>query len=141
MSNSLVFSAERKNLLLKYICRRNLRRIGLLKTIYAMKKGMLLSAAYRGRGPDVGFVRRASRRPPQPQRVKPRLNGSPATGSRFADDDNNDAHGRRLLIAKAGRGCVCCRHGPVGRLRISKSSTEFDRPQAGGYSRDCAQDF
>jgi hypothetical protein len=31
------------------------------------------------------------------------LNGSAAT-SRFADDDNNDAHGRRLLIAKAGRG-------------------------------------
>jgi hypothetical protein len=30
-------------------------------------------------------------------------NGGPATGSRFADDDDN-AYGRRLLIAKAG--CV-----------------------------------
>jgi hypothetical protein len=38
--------------------------------------------------------------------------GGSAATSRFADDDNNDAH-RRLLIAKAGRGCVCCRHGPV----------------------------
>jgi hypothetical protein len=28
-------------------------------------------------------------------------NGSPANGSRFADDDH-DAYGRRLLIAKAG---------------------------------------
>ena len=45
-------------------------------------------------------------------------NGSPANGSRFADDDNNDAYGRRLLIAKAERGCVCCRHGPVAMLRI-----------------------
>jgi hypothetical protein len=32
-------------------------------------------------------------------------NGSPATGSRFADDDDNDAYGRRLLIAKA-RGAI-----------------------------------
>ena len=63
-------------------------------------------------------------------------NGSAAT-SRFADDDNNDAHGRRLLIAVTGRGCVCRKHGPVGRrLRISTSSTEFDRPQAGGYICD-----
>jgi hypothetical protein len=31
-------------------------------------------------------------------------NGSPANGSRFADDDN-DAYGRRLLIAKA-RGAI-----------------------------------
>ena len=49
--------------------------------------------------------------------------------------DNNDTYGRRLLIDRAGRDCVCCRHGPLGLLRISKSSTEFDRPQAGGYSR------
>jgi hypothetical protein len=33
-------------------------------------------------------------------------NGSPATGSRFADDDN-DSHGRRLLIDGAGRGYGC----------------------------------
>jgi hypothetical protein len=49
--------------------------------------------------------------------------GSTATYYWRADNDNNDAH-RRLLIAKAGRGCLCRRHGPVGRLRISKSSTE-----------------
>ena len=106
-----------------------------------MKKGMILSATLAVVGLDAGFVlehdagddhdHNASNHSP---------NGSPATGSRVADDDNNDAHGRRLLIAKAGRGCVCRRHGPVGRLRISKSSTEFDRSQAGGYSRDCAQD-
>ena len=51
-------------------------------------------------------------------------NGSPANGSRFADDDDNDAYGRRLLIGKAERGWVCCRHGHCGNLRISKSSTD-----------------
>ena len=48
-------------------------------------------------------------------------NGSTATYYWRADDDNNDAH-RRLLIAKAGRGWVRCRHGLYGRLGISKSS-------------------
>ena len=48
----------------------------------------------------------------------------PAT-SRVALDDNNDARGR-LLIARAARGYVCRRHGPVGRLRNSKSCTGFD---------------
>ena len=51
-------------------------------------------------------------------------NGSPANGSRFADDDN-DSHGRRLLIDGAGRGYRCCRHRPVGRVPISKSGTEM----------------
>jgi len=74
----------------------------------------------------------------------------PAT-SRVALDDNNDARGR-LLIARAGRGCVCRRHGPVGRLRNSKSCTGFDRPQVrtsdgfvlrriGRYSRDALRIF
>ena len=106
-----------------------------------MKKAMLLSGVVSGRGPDAGFVLEHDARDYHDHNASNHSpNGSPATGSRFADDDNNDAHGRRLLIAKAGRGCVCCRHGPVGRLRISKSSTEFDRPQAGGYSRERAQD-
>ena len=34
-------------------------------------------------------------------------NGSPANRSRFADDDN-DSHGRRLLIDGAGRSYRCC---------------------------------
>ena len=50
-------------------------------------------------------------------------NGSAAT-SRCADDDNNDAHGRRLLIAEAGRGCVCCRHARAGHPRISKAALD-----------------
>jgi len=39
-------------------------------------------------------------------------NGGAAT-SRFADDDN-DAYERRLLIAKAGRGCGCLQARPCG---------------------------
>ena len=40
--------------------------------------------------------------------------GSTATYYWRADNDNNDARGqRRLLIAKAGRGCVCRRYGPL----------------------------
>jgi hypothetical protein len=42
-------------------------------------------------------------------------NDSPATA--HANNDYNDAHGRRLLIARACRGCV-----PCGRLRISKAA-------------------
>ena len=33
-------------------------------------------------------------------------------------DDYNDPHERRLLIADVRRGCVCCSHGPVGRIRV-----------------------
>ena len=68
--------------------------------------------------------------------------GSTATYYWRADNDNNDARGhRRLLIAKAGRGCVCRRHGPVGPSSHFKKQTEFDRPQAGGYSRDALRIF
>jgi hypothetical protein len=37
-----------------------------------------------------------------------------------ADNDNNARGQRRLLIAKAGRGCVCDRYGP---LRLSSHLT------------------
>ena len=66
--------------------------------------------------------------------------GSTATYYWRADDDNNDAH-RRLLIAKAGRDWVRCRHGLYGRLGISKSSTEFER-RTGRWLQSCrAQSF
>ena len=43
------------------------------------------------------------------------FNGSTATYYWRADNDNNDPRGqRRLLIVKAGRGCVCHRYGPLG---------------------------
>jgi len=33
-------------------------------------------------------------------------------------DDYNDPHERRLLIADVRRGCVCCRPGRLGRIRV-----------------------
>jgi len=106
-----------------------------------MKKGMILSAVLS----VVGLMLvSCSTSEPEATTTTTRqttgYNGSAPT-SRFADDDNNDAYGRRLLIVKAGRGWGCCRHGSVGHLRISKSNTEFDRSRPGGYIRECAQDF
>jgi hypothetical protein len=48
-------------------------------------------------------------------------NGSPANGSRFADDDN-DAYGRRLLIAKAGARLRLLQAWPCGHLRFQKAA-------------------
>jgi hypothetical protein len=79
------------------------------------------------RGSDVGFVLELDAGDDHNHNASNHGHG-PATSYRCADDDNNDARGR-LLIARAGRGYVCRRHGPVGRLRISKSCTGFDRPQ------------
>ena len=79
-----------------------------------------------GGGPDVGFVLELDTRDDYNHNASNHGHG-PAT-SRVALDDNNDARGR-LLIARAGRGYLCRRHGPVGRLRNSKSCTGFDRPQ------------
>ena len=39
-----------------------------------------------------------------------------------ADDDDNDARRQRLLIAKAGRGCFCRRHGPVAVSAFRKAA-------------------
>jgi hypothetical protein len=47
----------------------------------------------------------------------------------YNTNDYNNAHERRLLIPKSAHGFVCCKHGPCGRLRVSKGSTEFDRLQ------------
>ena len=82
--------------------------------------------------PDAGFVLEYARDHHDHNASNHSRNGSSATGSRFADDDDNNAYGRQLLIAKAGRGYGCRMQGPVGHLRISKSSTEFDRSQAVG---------
>ena len=51
---------------------------------------------------DAGFVLEYARDHHDHDASNHSPNGSPATGSRFADDDNN-AYGRQLLIAKAGR--------------------------------------
>ena len=67
-------------------------------------------------GPDVGFVLELDTGDDHNHNASNHGHGS-AASCRVAHDDNNDAH-RRLLIAKAGRGCVYRRHGPVGRLRI-----------------------
>jgi len=74
--------------------------------------------------------------------------GRGSATSRVALDDNNDARGR-LLIARAGRGCVCCR--PCGRLRIERQMN-CNRPQVrtsdgfvlrriGRYSRESHLEF
>jgi hypothetical protein len=54
-------------------------------------------------GPDVGFVLKLDTRDDHNHNASNHGHG-PATGARVAHDDNNDAYGRRLLIAKAGRG-------------------------------------
>ena len=77
-----------------------------------MKKGMILSAALS----VVALMLVSCAGEPEATTTTTRQTtvttaAPPPTG--FADDDNNDAHGRRLLIAKAGRGYVCRRHGPV----------------------------
>jgi hypothetical protein len=38
----------------------------------------------------------------------------------YTNDDYNDSHGRRLLIDKAARGCVCCWHGLVAVAAFQK---------------------
>jgi hypothetical protein len=54
--------------------------------------------------------------------------GHDSAATAHTNDDYNDAHGRRLLIAKAV--AVASVAGTaLWRLRTSKSSTEFDRPQ------------
>ena len=100
-------------------------------------------------GLDVGFVLELDAGDDHNHNASNHGHG-PAT-SRVALDDNNDARGR-LLIARAGRGHVCRRGGPVGRLRNSKSCTGLDRPQvrtsdgfvlrrSGGYSRESRLGF
>ncbi len=70
------------------------------------------------------------------------FDGSAATYYWRADNDNNDARGqRRLLIAKAGRGCVCHRHGPQRAVFAFEQQMNCNRPQAGGYSRDALRIF
>ena len=53
--------------------------------------------------------------------------GHDSAATANTNDDYNDAHERRLLIAKAGRRFVCCRHGPVAVSAFQRSSTEFHR--------------
>jgi len=66
-----------------------------------------------GGGPDVGFVLELDTRDDYNHNASNHGHGS-ATASRCTKNDhNNDPHGRRLLIAKAGRGCVCRRDGLV----------------------------
>jgi hypothetical protein len=93
-----------------------------------------------GRWPYAGFVLEHPRDHHDHNASNHGGNGS-AASSDFANDDDNNAHGRRLLIDGAGRSYSCCRHGPVGRVAVSKGGTEFDRPQAGGYSRDALRVF
>ena len=65
-----------------------------------------------------------------------------ATASRCTkDDDYDNAHGRRVLIATAVRDCVCRRHGLVGRLRGSKSGAEFNEPPPVDTVENTVQDF
>ena len=97
-------------------------------------------------GPDVGFVLEFDAGDDHNHNASNHGHG-PAT-SRVALDDNNDARGR-LLIARAGRGCVCCR--PCGRLRIERqmncnrpqvrTSDEFVLRRIGRYSRDALRIF
>jgi hypothetical protein len=47
------------------------------------------------------------------------VNGSAATGC-VAHDDNNDAHGRRLLINVSRSAIAAVAGGPVGRLSTQK---------------------
>jgi len=53
--------------------------------------------------------------------------GHDSAATAHTNDDYNDAHERRLLIAKAGGRFVCCRHGPVAVSAFQRSSTEFRR--------------
>ena len=65
-------------------------------------------------GSVVGFVRRRAGGDHNHDASNHGYDGSTATYYWGADNDNNDARGhRRLLIAKAGRGCVCHRYGPL----------------------------
>jgi hypothetical protein len=66
-----------------------------------------------GRGSDVRFVLELDARDDDNHNASNHGHG-PATYYWRADNDNNDARGHwRLLIAKAGRGCVYLRHGPL----------------------------
>ena len=68
-------------------------------------------------------------------------NGSPANGSRFADDDNNDAYGRRLLIARAGRGCVAAGTALAGVSAFQKAALNSAGHSPAATGENCAQDF
>jgi hypothetical protein len=74
-----------------------------------------------GGGPDVGFVLEFDAGNDHNHDASNHGHG-PAT-SRVALDDNNDARGR-LLIARAGRGYVCRRHGPVAVCAIQKAALD-----------------
>jgi len=65
------------------------------------------------RGSDVRFVLELDARDDHNHNASNHGHG-PATYYWRADNDNNDARGHwRLLIAKAGRGCVYLRHSPL----------------------------
>ena len=67
------------------------------------EKSNVIERCCSGRVPDAGFMLEHARDHHDHNASNHSRNGSPATGSRFADDDDN-AYGRRLLIAKVGRG-------------------------------------
>jgi len=65
-------------------------------------------------GLDADFVLELDTRDNHNYNASNHGHGSAATYYWRADNDNNDARrNRRLLIAKAGRGCVCHRYGPL----------------------------
>ena len=89
---------------------------------------------------DAGFVLEYARDHHDHNASNHSPNGSPATGSRCADDDNN-AYGRQLLIAKAGRGYGCCGHGRGAIFTFQKAALNSIGHGPAAASRDCAQDF
>ena len=89
--------------------------------------------------PNVGFVRRRAGGDLNHDTSNHGYDGSTATYYWRADNDNNDAH-RRLLIAKAGRGCVCPRHGLGGVVFVLEQQLNCNR--AGRWLQSCrAQSF
>jgi hypothetical protein len=68
------------------------------------EKSNVIERCCSRRGPNAGFVLEHDTRDHYDHNASNHSpNGGPANGSRFADDDN-DSHGRRLLIDGAGRG-------------------------------------
>jgi len=62
------------------------------------EKSNVIERCCSGRGPDAGLVLEHDARDDHDHNASNHSpNGSPATGPRVADDNNNNAHGRRLL--------------------------------------------